>query len=79
MKKIYNLIDKHFGEVIYSAKTRRILEESLMDMFMEDFQYECQIAFEEIEDLNKDDIKGIWDRLINWYKEVYTIDKSYLI
>ena len=44
MKKVYSLVDKHFGEVIASSKTRVALEEIMCDDFMEAYWQEMQDA-----------------------------------
>ena len=86
MKKVYCLVDKHFGNVIAGAKTRKILEEILMDMFMENFQAEMQEAADahwiNVENPTKECrqyARDTWNMVLKWYNSVYDIQKVDLI
>ena len=86
MKKVYNLINKHDGYVLYSSKTKSILQEILLDMFMESFQYDMQEAadshwinpIEPSEDCRQY-ARDTWDSLMKWYNLCYDIQKVQLI
>ena len=84
--KIYSLVCTHFGEVIYTSSEREILQEIMCDMFLEEFQEECQAAADEhfinMEGKDKDTpaiLKENWDRLITWYNECWKIQETILI
>lgn len=86
MKKIYSYIDKHYGKVIASSKTRGALEEMMCDDFMEAYQLEMQEAADThwINPMNPTEdcrqyAQDIWDGIMRWYKEVYDIQRSNLI
>ena len=84
--KIYSLVYTDFGEVMYTSSEKEILQEIMCDMFMEDFQEECQAAVDEhfidMEGKDKDTpvmLKESWDRLITWYNEYLEIQETILI
>ena len=86
MKKIYSLVDKHSGTILYSAKTRKILEEIMCDDFLEDYQYEMQMATDAhfINPINPTEdcrqyARQTWNLVLNWHKEVYDIQRSNII
>ena len=87
MEKIYHLVnDEEFPDVIYISPDRGLLEEIMCDMFMEDFQEECQAAVDEhfidMEGKDKDTpvmLKESWNRLITWYNEYLEIQETILI
>ena len=86
MKKVYSLVDKHFGEVIASSKTRVALEEIMCDDFMEAYWQEMQDAANsnQINPLSPTEdcrqfARDTWDMILRWYKEVYDIQRSNLI
>ena len=86
MKKVYSLVDKHFGEVIASSKTRVALEEMMCDAFMESYWQEMQDAADQhwinVKDPSNDCrqfAQDVWNSLMTWYKSVYDIQRSELI
>ena len=86
MKKVYCYIDKHSGEVIACSKTRRPLEEMMLDDFMEAYRSEMQDAVNSswINPLNptkdcKQFAQDTWNNVMFWYKSVYDIQRSNLI
>lgn len=85
MKKVYCLVNKYSGNVIMASKTRSPLEEELCDMFMNDYWYEMRAAADShwinVKYPTKDCreyARGCWDRLMNWHKEVFEIQKVWL-
>ena len=83
--KVYSLIDS-FGDVLYTSVNEGILQEIMCDMFMEEFQEECQAAADEhfIDMKGKDKdtpviLKENWDRLIKWYIQEWRIQETILI
>lgn len=83
--KVYSLIDS-FGDVLYISADKGLIEEIMCDMFMEEFQEECQAAADEhfinMEEKNKDTItilKENWDRLVRWYIREWRIKETILI
>ena len=86
MKKVYSLVDTDSGCIIASSKTRRALEELMCDMFMLDFQDECQDAVNShwinMDTPNRDTIQFIqdtWQCLSNYYNNYIKIERSELI
>ena len=85
MKKIYCLVDVENGEVVAAAKTRRPLEEQLLDIFMEDFRSEMQEAADAhwIDVINPTldchiYARQTWNRVLRWNKEMYNIQKVWM-
>ena len=83
--KVYSLIDS-FGDVLYTSVNKGILQEIMCDMFMEEFQEECQAAADEhfinMDGKDKDThtvLKENWDRLIKWYIQEWRIQETILI
>ena len=83
--KVYSLIDS-FGDILYTSTDKRLLEEIMCDMFMEEFQEECQAAVDEhfidMEEKDKDTpimLKENWDRLVKWYIQEWRIQETILI
>ena len=83
--KVYSLINS-FGDVLYTSADKGLLEEIMCDMFMEEFQEECQAAVDEhfidMEEKDKDTpimLKENWDRLVKWYIQEWRIQETILI
>ena len=83
--KVYSLIDS-FGDVLYISVNKGIPQEIMCDIFLEEFQEECQAASDEhfidMEGKDKDTpavLKENWDRLITWYNECWEIQETILI
>lgn len=82
--KVYSLVDS-FG-VLYTSTDKGLIQEIMCDMFLEEFQEECQAAVDEhfinMEGKDKDTpviLKENWDRLITWYNEHWKIQETILI
>ena len=85
MKKVYCLVDKHFGKVIAASKKREALEEECCDIFFENFWQDMTEAADShwinVENPSEDCrefARDCWDRIMIWNKEVYEIQKVYL-
>ena len=85
MKKIYCLINTEDSEVIAVAKTRRPLEEQLLDIFMEDFRCEMQTAadakwIDVLEPTSDCRIfaQDTWNMVLRWNKTMYKIQKVWM-
>lgn len=84
--KIYSLVDRHLGEVLYTSIDKEMLQEIMCDEFFDAFQYECSMMQEEhfinMEHPNTDTfimIKDCWNGIIAWQKECYDIQETLLI
>ena len=84
--KIYSLVDSFFGDVLYTSTDKGLIQEIMCDMFLEEFQEECQAAVDEhfidMEGKDKDTpdmLKERWDSLITWYNECWEIQETILI
>ena len=82
--KVYSLIDS-FGDILTSTD-KGLLEEIMCDIFMEEFQEECQAAVDEhfinMEGQDKYTpavLKENWDRLVKWYIQEWRIQETILI
>ena len=71
---------------MYTSSEREILQEIMCDMFLEDFQEECQIMvdyhfinMEEPDEHTYTMIQEFWDKLITWYNEHWEIQETILI
>lgn len=86
MKKVYCLIYTYADEVVYASKSKRFLEEVLMDEFMECYQYEMQeavnnhyIDMNNITDEDRKFARQNWNSLLTWVKSAYKIQKVEII
>lgn len=86
MKKIYCLVYTHRGEVVYASKSKKLLEEILMDEFMDCYQSEMQEAVDNhwinMDDITAEDRKYArqnWDSLMRWVNSTYKIQKVEVI
>lgn len=86
IKKVYCYIDKHFGEVIAISADRTVIEEMMVDDFIEAYNNEMQNAVDEhyidVENPGKDSIifaQETWDSIMSWFLDIFTLQEVEIV
>jgi hypothetical protein len=86
MKKIYCLVDTHSGYIAYASKSKTLIQELLMDEFMEFYRSEMQEAVDNhwinMEDPSEEDrvfARQTWNSNLNWVNSISKIQKVEII
>ena len=84
--KIHSLLDKDYGEILYTSIDRSMIEELEMDEFFEMYAEECQAAVDEhyinMEEPDADTysiLRDNWYMLMNWIEDNWVIQETLLI